>query len=171
MGICRVKALISAPLPQLWDFLIRPENMHLWGPLTQPITGFDRPLQAGDRVTQSRNDFFRHYSQVLLVEEVIPYRSLRFRDLSPGGLKIDARATIRVEAAEDQDATWIEEAISYSLGSSWAVQWLDRWLINPVMQLVAAHKTNKAFRRLQTLFVSRSRPVNPPPPPSRGGQK
>ena len=151
MGVCRVKALISAPLPQLWDFLIRPENMHLWGPLTQPVTGIDRPLQAGDQVTQWRKDFFRRYSQVLLVEEVIPYRSLSFRDLSPGGAKIDARATISVEETRDRQATWIEEAISYSLGSRRAVQWLDCWLVNPVLQLVTRHKTNKAFRRLQAL--------------------
>jgi ligand-binding SRPBCC domain-containing protein len=152
MGVCRVKALISAPLPRLWDFLIRPENMHLWGPLTQPVTDIGRPLQAGDRVTQWRKDFFRHYSQVLLVEEVIPYRLLRFRDLSPGGVKLDARATISVEESEDREATWIEEAISYSLGNSRAVQWLDCWLVNPVMQVVAGHKTNKAFRRLEAIF-------------------
>jgi hypothetical protein len=151
MGVCRVKALITAPLPHLWDFLIRPENMHLWGPLTQPVTGINRPLQAGDRVTQWRKDFFRHYCQVLLVEEVIPYRSLRFRDLSPAGLKIDARATISVEEARDREATWIEEAISYSLGSSRTVRWLDCWMVHPVIQLVAGHKTNKAFRRLQAL--------------------
>jgi ligand-binding SRPBCC domain-containing protein len=152
MGVCRVKALISAPLPHLWDFLIRPQNMHMWSPFIQQVTGIDRPLQAGDRVTQWRKDFFRHYCQVLLVEEVISYRSLRFRDLSPGGLKMDARATISVEEARDLEATWIEEVISYSLGSSRAVQWLDCWLVNPVMQLVIGHKTNKAFRRLEALF-------------------
>jgi hypothetical protein len=75
MGVCRVKALISSPLSTLWDFLIRPENMHLWGPLTEPVTGIDRPLQTGDRLTQMRKDFFHKYSQVLLVEQVIPYRS------------------------------------------------------------------------------------------------
>ena len=101
MGVCRVKALISAPLPHLWDFLIRPQNMHMWSPFIQQVTGIDRPLQAGDRVTQWRKDFFRHYCQVLLVEEVISYRSLHFRDLSPGGLKMDARATISVEEARD----------------------------------------------------------------------
>lgn len=78
MGVCRVKALISAPLRHLWDFLIRPQNMHMWSPFIQQVTGIDRPLQAGDRVTQWRKDFFRHYCQVLLVEEVISYRSLHF---------------------------------------------------------------------------------------------
>ena len=112
-------------------------------------------MHAGDRVTQSRKDFFRHYSQVLLVEEVIPYCSLRFRDLSPAGLKLNARATISVEEATDREATWIEEAISYSLGSRRAVEWLDRRLVNPVFQRVAGHKTNKAFRQLQAL-VGRS---------------
>jgi hypothetical protein len=157
MGICRVKALISAPLPDLWDFLIKSQNMHLWGPLTAPVTGIDRPLQAGDRVTQSRQDFFRRYSQVLVVEEVIPNRSVRFRDLSASGLKLDARATITVEEASNRESTWIEEEISYSLGSSRAVQWLDRWMVNPVMQLAVGKKTSKAFRRLQVLFDNSER--------------
>jgi ligand-binding SRPBCC domain-containing protein len=153
MGTLRVRALIPAPLSAVWDFLIRPENMHLWGPLTQPVTGIDRPLQAGDRVTQHRKDFFRHYSQVLLVEEVVPSRSLHVRDLSPGAARINARASISLEEATDQEATWIEEAIFYSLGSGQMMQWLDRWLINPLLQLVAGYKTNKAFRRLRVLLA------------------
>ena len=84
MGVSRVRALIRAPLPQVWEFLIKPENMHLWGPPTRPVTGFDRPLQAGDRVTLYRRDFFRNHSQVLLVEKVVPYHSLHLHDLSPG---------------------------------------------------------------------------------------
>jgi hypothetical protein len=28
MGIIRVRARIRAPLPQVWEFLIKPENMH-----------------------------------------------------------------------------------------------------------------------------------------------
>jgi ligand-binding SRPBCC domain-containing protein len=151
MGTCCVKALISVPLPHLWNFIIRPENMHLWGPLSQPVTGIDRPLRAGDRVTQLRKDFFRRYSQVLLVEEVIPYRSLCFRDLSSAGLKFDARAAIRVEETSDREATLIEETISYSLGTTPTVQWLDCRLVNPVLQRVVGHKTNRAFRRLQAL--------------------
>ena len=47
MGVFRVRTLISAPLPQIWQFLIQPENMHLWGPPTRPVTGFDRPFQVG----------------------------------------------------------------------------------------------------------------------------
>ena len=153
MGVCRVRALISAPLSQVWDFLIRPENMHLWGPLTQPVTGIDRPLQAGDRVTQWRKDFFRHYSQVLLIEEVVPYRSVHMRDLSKSGARLAATATISVEEAKDRETTWIEEAIFYSFGSNRVVQRLDRWLINPLMQLIAGYKTGKAFRRLQAIFA------------------
>jgi hypothetical protein len=153
MGVCRVRALLSAPLSQVWEFLIKPGNMHLWGPLTRPVVGIDRPLQAGDRITQYRKDFFRHYSQVLLIEEVVPYRSVRMRDLSKAATRIDATAIISVEEASDREATWIEEAIFYSLGSSRAVQWLDRWLVNPLLQLVVGYKTNKAFRRLQTILA------------------
>jgi ligand-binding SRPBCC domain-containing protein len=160
MGVCRVRALISAPLSQVWEFLIKPENMHLWGPLTRPVTGIDRPLQAGDRVTQYRKDFFRHYSQMLLVEKIVPSRSLHVRDLSPGGARINATATISVEEATDPEATSIEEAIFYSLGSARVVQWLDRWLINPILQLVAGYKTNKAFRRLQAIMASSHAPVS-----------
>ncbi len=116
MGVCRVRALIKAPLPHVWEFLIKPENMHLWGPLTRPVTGIDRPFEAGDRVTQYRKDFFRHYSQVLLVEQVVPFRSLHLRDLSSGAVRINATASIGVEEATDREATWIEEAIFYSLG-------------------------------------------------------
>src|SRR5207249_1583911 len=94
MGVCRAKALISAPLSDVWEFLIKPENMHLWAPLTRPVSGIDRPLQAGDRVTLWRKDFFRHYSRVLLVEEIIPNRSLHLRVLSPVAVKINARATL-----------------------------------------------------------------------------
>jgi hypothetical protein len=150
MGVSRVRALISAPLPQVWEFLIKPENMHLWGPPTRPVTGFDRPLQAGDRVTFSRRDFFRNYSQVLLVEDVIPYHALHLRDLSPRDLSPTAtRITLSVEEAKDREATWVEEAIFYSLGSGRVLQWLDRWLINRLLHLLASYKTNTAFRRLQ----------------------
>src|SRR2546428_12972217 len=143
VGVCRVRALIRAPLPYVWEFLIKPEHMHLWGPLARPVTGIDRPLQAGDRVTQWRKDFFRHYSQVLLIEEVVPYRCMHMRDLSKAATRIGATATISVEEAKDREATWIEEAIFYSLGSSRVVQWLDRWLINPVLAPVAWDKTNQ----------------------------
>jgi hypothetical protein len=90
--------------------------MHLWGPLTRPVTGFDRPLQSGDRVTQYRRDFFRHYSQIVLIEEVVPYRCVSMGDLSKAATRIGATATISVEEAKDREATWVEEAIFYSLG-------------------------------------------------------
>ena len=148
MSVSRVRARIRAPLPQVWEFLIKPENIHVWEPLTRPVTGFDRPFQAGDRVTLYRRDFFRNRNQVLLVEKVVPYHSLHLRDLSPGG----ARVTLSVEEARDREATWVEEAIFYSLGSGRVLQWLDRWLINPILHLVAAYKTDKVFRRLQAIL-------------------
>jgi uncharacterized protein YndB with AHSA1/START domain len=125
MGVSRVRARIRAPLPQVWEFLIKPENMHLWEPLTRPVTGFDRPLQAGDRLTWDRRDFFRTHSQVLLVEKVVPYHSLHLRDLSPSATRINVTATLSVEEAKDRQATWIEEAIFYSLGSGWILQWRE----------------------------------------------
>ncbi len=148
MGVSRVRARIQAPLPQVWEFLIKPENLHVWGPATRPVTGFDRPLQAGDRLTFSRRDFFRNYSQRLLVEKVIPYHSLHLRDLSKGA----ARVTLSVEEARDREATWIEEAIFYSLGRGRVLQWFDRWLINPILNLIVAYNSNKVFRRLQALL-------------------
>jgi hypothetical protein len=160
MGVCRVRALIKAPLPHVWEFLIKPENMHLWGPLTRPVTGIDRPFEAGDRVTQYRKDFFRHYSQVLLVEQVVRFRSLHLRDLSSGAVRINATASFGVEEATDREATWIEEAIFYSLGKSRGMQWLDRSLVNPVLQLVAGYKTHKAFRRLQAILQQPHAPVS-----------
>ncbi len=51
-------------------------------------------------------------------------------------------AIISVEEAKDREATWMEEAIFYSLGSGRVLQ-----LINPILHLVAAYKTNKTFRR------------------------
>jgi len=84
---------------------------------------------------------------------IVPYRSLHVRDLSPAATRINATAIISVEEAKDRQATWIEEAIFYSLGSSRAVQWLDHWLVNPLVQRIAAYKTGKAFRRLQAIFT------------------
>jgi uncharacterized protein YndB with AHSA1/START domain len=147
MGVCRFRARIRVPLPQVWEFVIKPENLHVWGPATRPVTGFDRPFQEGDRVTFSRRDFFRSYSQKLLVEKVVPYHSLHFRDLSPGA----ARITLSVEEAGDRESTWIEEAIFYSLGRGRLQQGIDRWLINPIFNLIVAYKCNKVFHRLQTL--------------------
>jgi hypothetical protein len=162
MGVCRVRALIPAPLPELWDFLIRPENMHRWGPLSEAVKGIDRPMQTGDRLTQSRQDFFRRYDQDLLVEEVIPQRLLRFRDLSPAGQKLDARATITVQDSGDSRSTWIEEEISYSLGNRRLMHSLDRWLMGPLMRVAVSRKTRKAFRRLDAIFNEKQQQKSQP---------
>jgi uncharacterized protein YndB with AHSA1/START domain len=149
MGVTRVRALIRAPLPQVWEFLIQPENLHRWGPYTRPVTGFDRPLEAGDRVSLDRQDFWWHHSQVLLVDKVVPYHSLHLRDLSPGAVRMNVIAIVSVEEAADRESTWIEEAIVYSVGKSRLMQWLDHSLVNPVLQVVARYPTHQAFRRLQ----------------------
>src|SRR5215472_8766391 len=107
MGACRTRALMPVPLSTVCNFLIMAENMHQWGPLTQPVTDLVGPMQPGDRVTQQRKDFFRKYSQVLLVEEIIPYRSIRVRDLSSG--RLQGVGVISVEPDEINNATWVEE--------------------------------------------------------------
>ena len=150
MGVSRARVLIRVPLPQVWGFLIRPENMYLWGPPTRPVTGIDRPLQVGDRLTWDRRDFFWNHRQALLVEKVLPGQSLQLRDLTATGMNVTV--TLSVEKAEDREATWVEEAIFYSLGSGRVLQWLDRWLINPVFNLLVAHKGSQVFRRLQSLL-------------------
>ena len=150
MGVCRERALIPAPPSTVWSFLIAPENMHRWGPLTQPVTDLHRSLQQGDRFTQQRKDFFRTYSPVLLVEEIIPNRSIRLRDLSSG--KLQGVGIISIEPDPGNTATWIQETVLYSLGTSWLLNWIDRWLFNPIIQFVASYKTRKAFRRLQAIF-------------------
>ena len=160
MGVFRARDLIKAPLPHVWEFLIMPENMHLWGPFTRPVTGIDRPFEAGDRMTLYRKDFFWHHSQVLLVEQVVPFRSLHLRDLSPGAVRMHVTATLSVEEAADREATWIEEAIFYSLGKGRMMQWLDRSLVNPVLQLVAAYRTHKALRRLRAILEQPHSPVS-----------
>jgi hypothetical protein len=38
------------------------------------------------------------------------------------------------------------------LGSGRVLQWLDRLLINPVLNLPVAYKGNKVFRRVQALL-------------------
>ena len=146
-------AKIRAPLPQVWEFVIKPEHMHVWEPLTRPVTGFDRPLQVGDRVTLSRRDFFRNHSQVLLVEKVVPSHALHLRNLAKGAERRNGTAILSVEEAKDREATWMELAMFYSLGSGWILQWLDRWLINPILQLVASYRTNKLFPRVESLLV------------------
>jgi ligand-binding SRPBCC domain-containing protein len=153
MGVGRVRAQLPAPLPLVWEFIIDPRNLHHWGPFTKPVTGVDRPLQPGDRMTTWRKDFFRRHSQELLIEEVVPYRSFRMRVLSPGGRRMDVTATITVWEAEGPGATWIEEAIAYSLGEGRAARWVDRWLVNPLLQVMMRWKTSRAFRRLGRLLA------------------
>jgi uncharacterized protein YndB with AHSA1/START domain len=153
MGVIRVRALIRAPLPQVWEFLIQPENMHLWGPPTRPVTGFDRPFQAGDRVTWDRRDYFWTHLQVLVVEQVVPYHALHLRDLSPGATRMNLTVTLSVEEATDREATWVQDTIYYSLGSGRVWQSLDRLLINPIFQLGARYQGNRDFRRLQGLLA------------------
>ena len=148
MGVCRVRALLSAPLPRVWEFIIDPRNLHLWASATEPVTGIERPLQAGDRLTQWRRRFFRRSSQELLVEEVVPYRSFRVRELSSGGRRMDVTATVSVEEAAEPGATWIEEAISYSLGDGPIARWMDRGLVYPLFMVLVRRASNRAFRRL-----------------------
>ena len=69
-------------------------------------------------------------------------------------------ATLSVEEAKDREATWIEEAIFYSLGDGWIPQWLDRWLFNPILQVVVSYKTTRVFRRLQAIFTQPHTPVS-----------
>ena len=148
MGIYRVKSLIPTPLPMVWEFVIDPRNQPLWVPYIKSIAGVDRPLQTGDRLTQWRRNFFRLKRQELLVEEVIPYRSFRLRILSAKGRPMDAKATLSVEQAADPGATWIEEAIAFSLGKSPLVRGVERWLLDPVFRVVMRHHGNRAFRCL-----------------------
>ena len=148
MGVWRVRGLITAPLTQVWEFIIDPRNMHLWGPLTEPVTGIDRPLQLGDRVIQRRRRFFRRARQDLLVEEIVPYRSFRLRILSPSGRPMNATATVSVEEAAEPGATRIEEAIAYSLGNGPITRWVDRWLVYPLFLWVVRRASTRAFGRL-----------------------
>jgi uncharacterized protein YndB with AHSA1/START domain len=148
MGICRVKALIPAPIPRVWEFVIDPRNMPLWVPNIKSVAGVDRPLQAGDRLTQWRRDFFRLQRQELLVEEVIPYRSFRLRILSAKGRPLDATATVTVEQAADPGATWMEEAVAYSLGKSLLVRCVERWLLDPLSRALVRWRSRQCLRCL-----------------------
>jgi hypothetical protein len=148
MGIYRVKALIQTPLPRVWEFVIDPRNMPLWVPYIESVAGVDRPLKTGDRLTQWRRDYFRLQRQELLVEEVIPYRSFRLGILSAKGRPMDATVTLSVEQAADPGATWVEEAIALSLGTSPLVRWAQRWLLDPVFRVVVRHHGNRALRCL-----------------------
>jgi hypothetical protein len=81
--------------------LITPANMHLWGPPIRPVTGFDRPLQAGDRVTCDRYDYFRTHRQVRLLARVVPYPARHLRDLSPSAARIHVTTTLSVAEAKE----------------------------------------------------------------------
>ena len=152
MSVCRFRALLSAPLPQVWEFIVDPRNLHRWGPLTEPLTGIDRPLQPGDRVTFRRSNFFRGRRDVL-VEEVLPYHSFRLRVLSPPGPRMDVTATVRVEESDNPEATWVEEAVAYSLGDGPVARWADRWLVNPLLQAVMRRGSGQACRRLADVLA------------------
>ena len=97
---------------------------------------------------------------MLLVEKVVPYHSLHLRDLSPGAVRMNITVIVSVEETADREATWIEEAIFYSLGKSRVMQWLDRSLVNPVLQLIARYPTHKAFRRLRASVEQPHTPVS-----------
>jgi hypothetical protein len=148
MGVCRVRALLAAPLPRVWEFIIDPRNMHLWAPLAEPVTGIDRPLQAGDRFSQERKGFFRNETQEILVEEIIPYRSIHLRVMPPRGSWMTGTAMVNLEEAADSGTTWIEEVLSYSLRDGLVIRWMDRWLLCPLFGVVVRLKGKKAFRRL-----------------------
>ena len=125
--------------------------MHLWGPLRQPVSGFDRPLVPGDHVEQLRSGFLEPSSQVLVVEEVVHERLIRFRDLS--AKRIHAVGTIEVEAdSQDSGRTWIVESATYSLGENPLLRLLDRLVVNPLVAWLAGIKTDRAFRKLDALM-------------------
>jgi hypothetical protein len=172
MGICRFRALIPAPVPRVWEFIIDPRNMPVWVPYIKSVEGVDRPLQAGDRLTQWRRDFFRLERQDVLLEEVIPYRSFRMRVLSAKGQPMDATATVTVEQAADPESTWMEEAIAYSLGQSAFVRWVERWLLDPVARVLVRWKSKRAFRHLAELLTQGAgaeQGTRPGTAPDRGG--
>lgn len=148
MGIYRAKALIPTPLPRVWEFIIDPRNQPRWVPYIDSVAGVDRPLQAGDRLTQWRRNFFRRKRQELLVEEVIPYRSFRLRILSTKGRPMDATATVTVEQAADPATTWVEEAITLSLGKGPLVRWVQQWSLDPLFRLLVRHHSGRALRCL-----------------------
>src|SRR5262245_45494458 len=148
MGICSAKALIPTPLARVWEYIIDPRNMPRWVPYIEAVAGPERPLQAGDRLTLRRRDFFLRRSRELLVEEVIPYRSFRLRVLSAKGRPMGATATVSVGQAADPGATWVEEAIAYSLGKGLLARWAERWLLDPLFRVLVRRKSNRALRCL-----------------------
>ena len=70
-------------------------------------------------------------------------------------------ATVSVEKAADAEATWIEEAISYTLGDAPVVRQVERWAVNPVLDAVIRRGTRQAFRRLAAILEGRVA-VHPP---------
>ena len=96
--------------------------------------------------------FFRRSSQELLVEEVVPYRSFRVREMSPKGRRMDVTATVSMEEAAEPGATWIEEAISYSLGNGPIARWVDRGLVYPLFLVLMRWKGTRALRRLAAIL-------------------
>ncbi len=148
MGTIRVRALLPTPLPRVCDFVVDPRNQPLWVPNIESVAGVDRPLQTGDRLTQWRRDFLRLQKEEHLVEEVVPYRFFRLRVLTHDGGRMQGTATLSVEEGADTATTWIEEALSYSIGEGPLARWVERWLLDPVLCVVVRRACNRAFRRL-----------------------
>jgi hypothetical protein len=148
MGILRARQLIPTPLPRVWDYVIDARKLPHWIPYIESIAGVNGPLQAGDRLTQWRRDFFRLERQELLVEEVIPYRLFRLRVLSSKGRPMNAMATLSLEQAAEPGTTWIEEAIVFSLGKNPVVRLVERWLLDPIFRVLVRRKSERAFRCL-----------------------
>jgi hypothetical protein len=58
---------------------------------------------------------------------------------------MDATATLSVEQAADAGATWIEEAIAYSLGKGPLVRRVQSWLLDPLFRVMVRHHGNRAL--------------------------
>lgn len=148
MGVCRARALIPAPVARVWEYIVEPRNMPRWVPYIESVAGVDRPLQTGDRLTLRRRDFFIRRTRELLVEEVLPYHSFRLRVLTATGRRTDVTARVSVEPAADAGATWIEEAIDYSLGKGPLARRVERWLLDPLFRVLVQRKSGRALRCL-----------------------
>jgi hypothetical protein len=61
---------------------------------------------------------------------------------------MDATVTLSVEQAADPGATWVEEAIAYSLGKGSLARRVERWLLDPLFRGVVRRQGNRALRCL-----------------------
>jgi hypothetical protein len=48
----------------------------------------------------------------------------------------------------DPSATWIEEALSYSVGNGRMARWIERWLLDPLLRPLVRRHSGRAFRCL-----------------------